>query len=152
MPGATALPGLHRILQASFGWSGEHLHRFTIHGRDFGIGDDLGAVALAGFGLCRGERLAYEYDLYDAWRHDIRVEEILAPVPGRLIRCVPAGRTRRPRGLRHPEAFLALRRQHSPYAVTARMAELLRRHRIDEFHRRAHNHALVAHDPGGHSS
>jgi len=26
----------HEVLQASFAWSGEHLHRFTVHGRDYG--------------------------------------------------------------------------------------------------------------------
>ena len=28
---------LHEILQSAFGWSGEHLHRFLIHGAAYGI-------------------------------------------------------------------------------------------------------------------
>src|ERR1700720_2450685 len=28
----TSLGELHEILQSAFGWSGEHLHRFLIHG------------------------------------------------------------------------------------------------------------------------
>lgn len=32
--GDTTITQLHEILQAAFGWSDEHLHRFTIHGID----------------------------------------------------------------------------------------------------------------------
>jgi hypothetical protein len=28
---------LHTILQTVFGWGGEHLHRFVIHGTEYGI-------------------------------------------------------------------------------------------------------------------
>jgi hypothetical protein len=28
---------LHTVLQTAFGWSGEHLHRFVIHGTEYGI-------------------------------------------------------------------------------------------------------------------
>ena len=33
----TTIAELHTILQTVFGWSGEHLHRFVIHGTDYGI-------------------------------------------------------------------------------------------------------------------
>jgi hypothetical protein len=33
----TSLGELHEILQSAFGWSGEHLHRFLIHGVAYGI-------------------------------------------------------------------------------------------------------------------
>jgi hypothetical protein len=33
----TSLGELHEMLQSAFGWSGEHLHRFLIHGVAYGI-------------------------------------------------------------------------------------------------------------------
>ena len=33
----TSLAELHDILQTAFDWSGEHLHRFLIHGAAYGI-------------------------------------------------------------------------------------------------------------------
>ena len=32
--GDSSIADLHRTLQVAFGWSGEHLHRFVIHGRE----------------------------------------------------------------------------------------------------------------------
>ena len=32
VPATTTIAGLHSVLQTVFGWSGEHLHRFLIHG------------------------------------------------------------------------------------------------------------------------
>jgi hypothetical protein len=33
----TSLAELHEILQTAFAWSGEHLHRFLIHGAAYGV-------------------------------------------------------------------------------------------------------------------
>jgi hypothetical protein len=68
IPATTTIAQLHAILQASFGWSGEHLHRFVIGGTEYGIGyvggpgfrDDARQVSLADLGLRKGERFAYE--------------------------------------------------------------------------------------------
>ena len=32
------IAGQQAVLQIAFGWGGEHLHRFLIHGVDYGIG------------------------------------------------------------------------------------------------------------------
>jgi hypothetical protein len=32
---------LHDVLQIAFGWSDFHLHRFHIHGRDYGVNEDV---------------------------------------------------------------------------------------------------------------
>ncbi len=37
VPADTTIAGLHTILQTVFEWSGEHLHRFVIHGTEYGI-------------------------------------------------------------------------------------------------------------------
>jgi hypothetical protein len=37
VPDSITIAGLHEVLQVAFGWSGEHLHRFTVHGKEYGI-------------------------------------------------------------------------------------------------------------------
>jgi hypothetical protein len=34
----TGIAQLHAYIQIAFDWSGERLHRFRIHGKDYGIG------------------------------------------------------------------------------------------------------------------
>jgi hypothetical protein len=130
---ATTLGQLHAVLQTAFGWSGEHLHRFTVHAVEYAVPRDGAGgcrdarrVPLARFGLRQGERFAYEYDFYDAWRHDIRVEQVHPPVPGRRYPvCAGGARTAPPEDCGGAWAFLALRHQHHAAAVTLRLAELL---------------------------
>ena len=65
----TSLAELHAILQHAFAWSGEHLHRFLLHGAAYGMPrlgdiafrDDVRRVPLSRFRLHRGERFRYEY-------------------------------------------------------------------------------------------
>jgi hypothetical protein len=38
----STIADLHQVLQLSFGWSDEHLHRFFIHGREYGVYRDGG--------------------------------------------------------------------------------------------------------------
>ena len=83
------LADLHYALQIAFGWSDFHLHRFRIHGKDFGVprrgGLNFSAnahqVHLADFHFRRGECFLYEYDFGDQWEHQIRLERILPIVP-----------------------------------------------------------------------
>jgi hypothetical protein len=82
---------LHYTLQIAFGWSDSHLHRFHIHGKDYGVGhrgglsfdDDPQAVHLAEFQFRVRERFLYEYDFNDNWEHEVRVEQILPFEPER---------------------------------------------------------------------
>ena len=72
VPDTTTIADLHAVLQTVFGWADEHLHRFVIHGREYGISrlggvgfrDNPRRVSLAGFGLRVGERFVYDYDFY----------------------------------------------------------------------------------------
>src|SRR2546422_11001619 len=80
---------LHATLQLVLGWSNGHLHRFVVHGREYGVGytgdlsfsDDPAAICLGDLGLRIGERFVYEYDFTDGWRHDVRVEAVLPLEP-----------------------------------------------------------------------
>jgi hypothetical protein len=81
----TTIAELHEILQSAFDWSGEHLHRFLIHGAAYGIRclggivfrEDARRVPLSRFGLHCGERFRFEYDFTADWTLDIRLEKAL---------------------------------------------------------------------------
>ena len=69
----SSLAQLHDIIQIAFGWSDSHLHRFRIHGRDYGVSrpggpgfaQDADQVRLADFQFRHNERFLYEYDFGD---------------------------------------------------------------------------------------
>ena len=116
------------------GWDGEHLHRFVIHGVEYGIGyvggvgfrDDPHLVRLTDLGLRPTERFVYDYDFTDGWRLDLRLEQILVMDPGRVYPHCTGGRRAAP-----PEAgggvwaFLEQTQTHHVLAATLRAAEIL---------------------------
>ena len=136
--GSTTLGELHRILRTAFGWSGEHLHCFTVRGVDYRVysehglpdGKDAGSVTLTGLGLRVAERFSYDYAFFanlSSWRHDIRVQAIgqgrgRHPHPW----CGDGARSAPPEDCGGPEVFVALRQEHSTWQATVRLAELMR--------------------------
>ncbi len=130
----TTIAELHAVLQAAFGWSGQHLHRFVIYGREYGISyasgpgfrDDAHRVALTDLGLRATERFAYHYDFTDDWRLDLRVEQIVAVQVGRSYpRCTGGRRAGPPEGCGGAWAFLEQTQPHRVYEATLRAAEIL---------------------------
>jgi hypothetical protein len=95
----TSIAQLHDYIQIAFVGSGEHLHRFRIHGKDYGIAylggisfeDNPHEVPLAHFRLHPRESFRYEHDFTAYWRVDIRLEEIRSPDRPILLVCT-AGR------------------------------------------------------------
>jgi len=93
----------HYILRIAFDWSDLHLHRFHIHGRDYGISriggpafsSDPRDVHLDHFQSRINERFLYEYDFGDRWEHEVRVERRL-PLEAKKIYpvCVGGRRTK----------------------------------------------------------
>jgi len=101
----TSIAELHEILQNAFGWSGEHLHRFLIHGTAYGIPclggvvfrEDARRVPLSRFRLHCGERFGYEYDFMADWKLDIRLERALPFNPNRALpSCIGGSRAAPP--------------------------------------------------------
>jgi len=140
IPAEDSIADLHAAFQIAFAWDGTHLHRFVIHGREYGHDSALvpREVRLCELGLRLGERFTYEYDLTDDWLHDIRLEAILPAQPGRRYPVLTGGHGSGP-----PEncggawAFLELRQQHSdaPLKLLRAFGELLDadpEQRIDE--------------------
>jgi Plasmid pRiA4b ORF-3-like protein len=136
--GSTTLAELHRILQAAFGWSSEHLHCFTVRGVDYrayhdqGLpdGKDADDVTLAALDLRVSERFSYDYAFFSnlsSWRHDIRVQAIAPPrTRQRLPWCAGGARGAPPEDCGGPQVFVALRQEHSAWQATVRLAELMR--------------------------
>ena len=120
--GDSTIEDLHYILQIAMGWSDDHLNRFTIHGKDYGVShpgglwfsDDPSEVRLADLQLREREKFLYEYDFNDGWRHQIRVEAI-APSDRPLAApvCLAGKRGAPPEDCGGPEAFLVKRQHYS---------------------------------------
>ena len=93
VPETITLPRLHRVLQASMGWTNSHLHEFVINGVRYGEPDpdwdeELKQVderrvllhrALGHEARC----FDYIYDFGDDWHHIVVVEDPYASRPGR---------------------------------------------------------------------
>ncbi len=108
VPGDILLPRLHEVIQAAMGWTDSHLHRFrTGNDRnppefltqfDLDEGDEgmlEDDVRLDQVLSAEGDRLWYDYDFGDDWKHVLRVEKVLdspPPVPvcvGGKLACPP---------------------------------------------------------------
>ncbi len=85
MTGDTTLVELHEVVQISMGWEGYHLWTLSINGREYGhaYGEGLRRetyeTTLSNLGLRISERLLYEYDFGDYWRHEMRLEKVIEP-------------------------------------------------------------------------
>ena len=89
VPGDFTLAKLHRVVQAVMGWQNYHLFQFTV-GKTF-YGDpsldefselDLKDARKARVGQILSkpkQRMVYEYDFGDGWKHDIVFETVLPP-------------------------------------------------------------------------
>jgi hypothetical protein len=134
VPAPTHLAAFHTIIQQAFGWDDGHLHRFHIHGCDYGIWypgtpgfrDDPRQVVLAAFHFRQHERFLYAYDFGDGWQHEVRLEQTVSTRPGATYPiCTGGARAAPPENCGGPWAFLALQQQFSPYHITQRLAAIL---------------------------
>lgn len=132
--GDHTLADLHYVLQIAFGWSDEHLHRFLLHGREYGIPrvggpwytGDARAVRLSDLGLRPRERFIYEYDFTDGWQHEVRVEQIIPlDAADRYPVCSGGKRAGPPEDCGGPWAFLEQRQHYTLGYLTDRLAILL---------------------------
>ncbi|WP_051974578.1 plasmid pRiA4b ORF-3 family protein [Cupriavidus necator] len=76
IPEHITLGRLHDVIQAVVGWTDEHLHQFTIRGRQYGearegalqFSTTATALTLSAFALREHEGFFYVYD-FNAWWH-----------------------------------------------------------------------------------
>ena len=90
VPSDLTLDIVHHIIQVAMGWEDYHLHMFTTDDGEIGdvSRDDWGMVTLdeREFALSDvlervGDKLEYEYDFGDSWRHVLKLEKILPADP-----------------------------------------------------------------------
>ena len=138
----SSIADLHYTLQISMGWTDSHLHRFRIHGQEYGVthpggmffSDDPKKVCLNKFDFRLQERFLYEYDFTDGWLHEIRVEQILQldgerPYPV----CVNGKRAAPPEECGGPRAYMTMRQELKFRAVFGyTLHEILERDSEDE--------------------
>jgi hypothetical protein len=84
------LSKLHEIIQVSMGWEFDHLYSFAVGGTEYGDTEmsesDMKNDRRAKLSrLVPGEKFKfrYTYDFGDNWEHEVLVERILPPEPGR---------------------------------------------------------------------
>jgi hypothetical protein len=131
--GDSTLADLHHTLQIAFGWTDAHLHRFRIHGRDYGLSrvgglafsHDARTVRLESFQFHPNEWFPYEYDLRDSWQHQVRVERRLAGELGRTYPvCIGGRRAAPPEDCGGPRAFQE-RRDAVPWQVREHLERII---------------------------
>jgi len=137
IPADTTIAGLHAVLQIAYGWTGTHLHRFVVQGREYGIGyvggpgfgDDPRRVRLGDLGLRRTERFTYHYDFTAGWCLDLRVEQVrtdLAAQKGQHCPvCTGGRRAGPPEDCGGVQAFLENTQPHHVLVAAIRTAEIL---------------------------
>jgi hypothetical protein len=107
---ALMLDDVHRILQAAFGFTNSHLHRFAVGPSmyddasalylcpwDVEEGDDDGGVderevRLDELLVESGDELLYEYDFGDSWELTVKLEQVLDRAPDAPAATCVAGR------------------------------------------------------------
>jgi len=86
VPSGTTLAKLHRVLQATLGWTDSHPHQFVADDTSYGDPDLLvdapptastRRTTLAQVATGVGAIMQYEYDFGDGWRHLVVVERLL---------------------------------------------------------------------------
>jgi hypothetical protein len=130
---------LHYAIQIAFNWTDFHLHRFLIHGKEYGIGragctgfsTSAKQTFLMDFHFRDRERFLYEYDFGDLWQHQVRFETV-RPIETRKTYpvCIGGSRAAPPEDCGGPEAYMELMDRHFlnlPYEELSFVAETVRK-------------------------
>jgi len=110
VPSDTRLDDLSRVILRAMGWYGYHLMSFE-HNREIYYGDRESELELEGRLMAKytlnkllrapKDKLLFNYDFGDDWRHDVTLEKILDPEPGTKYPRCTAGKRNCP-----PEHFI----------------------------------------------
>jgi hypothetical protein len=120
------LADLHHAIQITCNWSDDFLHQFNIHGKTIGVPRihgpyyslSAGKVTLANLNLRETERFGYEYNFFDHWQLEIRLEKKCDLDTKRLYPfCIAGKRAAPPESCGGSDRFNQLRDHFSPYYI-----------------------------------
>ncbi|MDE9541289.1 plasmid pRiA4b ORF-3 family protein [Xenorhabdus bovienii] len=85
LSGKISLTAFHYIIQIAQGWQDDHLHQFHIYGKNYGISysggigfpDNPYKITFDDFEFDAGDRFTYEYNFFEHWFHNTRIEIVL---------------------------------------------------------------------------
>jgi len=117
VPGAIALPGLHRVIQEVMGWENYHLHIFRFGEKEYGIPDpdypDIPTEMrnekgrrLREFLRDEGVVFGYEYDFGNRWEHDLVFERIVTGTEVTGAVCLEGERSCPPEDVGGPSGYM----------------------------------------------
>jgi hypothetical protein len=147
--GGTTIAQLHYILQIVFGWTDYYLHRFVIQAKLYGIrrigsdwfADDANTLVLDDLGLRVRERFLYQYNFFDNWQVQLRVEAISKSEPGKPYpRCIAGKHSGPIEDCGGPWEFQELHQEFSDVYVAGRLAQMILNGEIN--HKKAELHQL----------
>lgn len=137
----STIKDLHYTLQLAMGWSDFHLHRFLIHGKEYGVSrspghffrDRADQVQLADFNFRLLERFVYEYDFGDLWQHEIRLEKKLSHEEGKSYPVCIGGAWAAPaEDCGGPWAYMARRQHFSVWAIAEQLADIIEHDEVED--------------------
>lgn len=129
------LADLHYITQMVMNWSNYYLHRFTIHGKTYGVprlygqeGQDAREITLQQLKLRPNERFLYEYSFFEWWEHEIRLEKKL-PLQGskQYPTCMSGARAAPREDYGNAQAFMEQQAYFSQDYILWRILEIYER-------------------------
>jgi len=132
------LADLHHAIQITCNWSDDFLHQFNIHGKTTGVprihgpyySHSAGKVTLADLKLRENERFVYEYNFFDHWQLEIRLEKKCDLDTKRHYPfCIAGKRDAPPESCGGPDRFNQLRDHFSPFYI---MDQVLAWHQLYE--------------------
>ena len=139
----STIADLHYTLQIAMGWSDSHLHQFIIYGKRYGIqqpggiwfSDNPYLVSLKQFKFRLNERFLYEYNFYDNWQLEIRVEKHIPYDSSKSYPvCTGGVRAAPPEDCGGPCEFMALKQKYSPWHIEERLLDFLEQEEVEDFY------------------
>jgi len=124
---------LHYVIQFLMGWTDQHLNRFVIYGKEYGVyhsgglmfQDDPEKICLDQFNFRLKERFQYEYNFYDSWMHEIRLEKIIDYIPSKTYPvCISGSGGTPPEDCGGTWAFMELKQNYSQLDLKSRLIDI----------------------------
>lgn len=130
----STIADLHFCIQIAFGWSDTYLNQFTIHGKSYGVYHDGGIsfcdnprkIYLKNFKFRIKEKFVYEYNFFEHWEHEIRLEKLLSVDSKKIYPlCIGGNRAAPLEDCGGPTAFMELDDYYSPWRIEEKLLECL---------------------------